>query len=178
MSVNKLESYTNKKLLTSEIFIIAFVVIASPFIAFNAYSRVINAISVPSSSISVISSVNYTYIFALNYIFIAVDIIVGILVTGFGILSFYAFYRHRRDNAPLVSLISNLNTSNNSFFLIIVSAILVLFAIIAFLISVLSNYASLPFLSGVVIGTVAFVLLSVEILSLSLRYVVRFAFKL
>ena len=62
--------------------------------------------------------------------------------------------------------------------MIIVSAILVLFAIIAFLISVLSNYASLPFLSGVVIGTVAFVLLSVEILSLSLRYVVRFAFKL
>ena len=93
-----------------------------------------------------------------------------------GIISFIALFKHRKDNAPIVTMILNLNKSNNPFSMLLLASVMVLLAIAAFFVSILTSYATLSFLLGVILGTVAFLLVALSLISLSLKYIARFAF--
>ena len=94
----------------------------------------------------------------------------------FGIVSFIALFKHRKDNAPIIMMVLNLNRSSNPFSLLIIASIMVLLAIVAFFVSILINYAILSFLIGVILGTVSFLLVALSIINISLKYFVRFVF--
>ena len=60
--------------------------------------------------------------------------------------------------------------------MLLLASILVLLAIAAFFVSILTSYATVAFLLGVILGTVAFLLIALSIISIALKYLVRFAF--
>ncbi len=158
---------------------VALLVIILAVLVFLDIIPKLSSITVPTSSsgITVTSSFNYNYLFALNYVFVGIDIVVGLTIFLFGILSVIALYRHRSDNAPITVMILNLNRSSNPFVLLILSAILILIAVIAFFVSIISSYSIISFLSGVILGTAAFILVAISLLNLSLKYLVRFIFR-
>ena len=157
----------------------AALIIVTAILVFFAVSPKISSISyVPpvSSSVTVTGVANYNYLFAVNYAFVGLDIVIGVSLFFFGIISFIALFKHRKDNAPIVTMILNLNKSNNPFSMLVLASGMVLLAIAAFFVSILTSYATLSFLLGVILGTVAFLLVALSLISLSLKYIARFAF--
>ncbi len=168
----------SKKLAYLEFGFAAVVIITAILVFFTVYPKIISVSSVTtvSSSVSITGPSNYNYLFALNYAFVGFDIVIGIALLFFGIIAFIALFKHRRDNAPIVAMILNLNKSSNPFSLLILASVMVLIAIAAFFVSILTSYSLLSFLIGVMLGTMAFLLVALSIINISLKYLARFVF--
>jgi hypothetical protein len=154
------------------------VIISLILVFFAVYPKIssISYAAPTASAVSVTGPANYNYLFDINYVFVGIDIVVGISVLFFGLISFIALFRHRKDNAPIVTMILNLNRDNNPFSMLILASVFVLLAIAAFFVSILTSYTTVSFLLGVILGTVAFLLVALSIISISLKYLARFAF--
>jgi hypothetical protein len=169
---------SSKKLTYLKLGFAALIIITAILVFFTVYPKItsVSAITSVSSSVSITGPSNYNYLFALNYAFVGFDIVIGIALLFFGIIAFIALFKHRKDNAPITTMILNLNRSSNPFSLLILASIMVLIAIVAFFVSILTSYAILSFLVGVILGTVAFLLVALSIINISLKYLVRFVF--
>jgi len=168
----------SKKLAYIKFGFIPVIIITAILVFFAVYPKItaISAITTVSNSVSITGPSNYNYLFALNYAFVGFDIVVGVALLFFGIIASIALFKHRKDNAPIVTMILNLNKSSNPFSLLIIASIMVLLAIMAFFVSILTSYAIISFLTGVILGTVAFLLVALSIINISLKYFARFVF--
>ncbi len=157
---------------------VVLIIVSAILVFFAVYPKIssISYIAPTSSAVSVTGPANYNYLFDINYVFVGIDIVIGISMVFFGLLSFIALFRHKKDNAPIITMVLNLNRSNNPFSMLLLASILVLLAIAAFFVSILTSYATVAFLLGVILGTVAFLLIALSIISIALKYLVRFAF--
>ncbi|MEM0143806.1 MAG: hypothetical protein QXL94_07685 [Candidatus Parvarchaeum sp.] len=156
----------------------ALIIITSILVFFAVYPKISSISYVPTtpSTVTITGSTNYNYLFAVNYAFVGFDIVIGISLFFFGIISFIALFKHKKDNAPIVAMILNLNRSNNPFSMLLLASAMVLLAIISFFVSILTSYSTVSFLLGVILGTIAFLLVALSLISLSLKHLARFAF--